>query len=176
MMLMELIFFLVITKYWQPIAKPTKSRIFVVLWGMQLAYLLKFTLKTPFYTAMIRIIIALLLGFCCFTVQAQTSGCVGMASISVTIEECVGIEEVWESSQIDLYPNPFRDALHIVLPSDLLSAPCHISITDINGRVLYGTTAQQSTVELPTSTLAKGMYIVSVQNGSQYFRRKIAKY
>ncbi len=108
--------------------------------------------------------------------QAQTSGCIGTASISVTIEECVGIEEVWQNANIDLYPNPFRDALYLVLPETMLEQPCQVTISDLSGRYFYSNTTQTSTLNIPTGTLAKGMYIVSVKSSSHIYQRKIAKY
>lgn len=135
------------------------------------SYMQHITMKYLFTT-----IFALLLFSLAMSTQAQSSGCIGTASISVTIEECIGIEEIWDSANIELYPNPFRDALSIVLPQNLLTASCQVSIADLSGKIFYSQAAKQGTVQIPTDNLPKGMYVVSVKAANEKYQHKIIKY
>jgi extracellular elastinolytic metalloproteinase len=84
---------------------------------------------------------------------------------------------VTTSASLEAYPNPAQDRLTVrtQLPS---TAPMHVTVLDLLGKTVLSTTVptaqmQQSGVELNTSRLATGLYIVRVATTEGNFTTKV---
>ena len=69
----------------------------------------------------------------------------------------VGVEDTSEPYKVSIYPNPAEDLFHIHSDRGAFS----ISITDIQGRIIYNGTAQNDTT-IDTNTWQSGIYQVLV--------------
>jgi len=76
-----------------------------------------------------------------------------------------------EFAKILLYPNPVDDQLFIELPEELLS--CHnIEIYDLFGKIVYTEFCNnRKTIEINTSQLSKGLYLVRIKGERSYLGR-----
>ncbi len=66
-----------------------------------------------------------------------------------------------------MYPNPTKGVVNIELPSDteLSNTPNILTVFDLSGKVKYQSTFKGNQFTLNLIDLAKGMYIIEVQNG-----------
>ncbi|NOX85454.1 MAG: T9SS type A sorting domain-containing protein [Chlorobi bacterium] len=90
----------------------------------------------------------------------------------------VGIEETELISNINIFPNPATDKLNIdFYLSDY--APVNISITDMVGKVVYSEQIDQASpgpkqLEINTTNLLPGIYLLKVDAGGGSFVRKVS--
>ena len=80
----------------------------------------------------------------------------------------VGIEEI--GPQIRVYPNPAEQTLFIESSSSQMQ---HLSLQDLNGRILFESDCFSTKCELDVSALSKGMYILNVQTGNGVWIGKV---
>jgi Secretion system C-terminal sorting domain len=76
---------------------------------------------------------------------------------------------------LSVYPDPVTDVMNFSIPD---AGDYHLSVTDVLGREVYGSTvvvAVSGLVTLPASMLAPGIYILSVQSHERCFRQRIIK-
>ncbi len=71
-----------------------------------------------------------------------------------------------------LYPNPAKTIVHIVQGTDPIK---HVSVYDISGKALRKLTGPfaGNTIEVPTSDLMRGTYIVEITTSSNIYRDKL---
>lgn len=78
----------------------------------------------------------------------------------------VAIDELPESNDIKIYPNPARDEFYIYLPGTE-NKNAFISLFDMNGDLIYSAAAEnKNIITIPTTDLPRGIYMVSIQNES----------
>ena len=83
-----------------------------------------------------------------------------------------GVEEALKALEdISLYPNPVVDILYV----DGLKTTATYTIFDLTGKDLYTQTVSPGTTGLSLQTLAKGMYIVKIQNEKGVYQAKVMK-
>lgn len=84
------------------------------------------------------------------------------------------IENPFTTSNVQIFPNPANDELHIRL-SEAIQQPLPITLTDMHGRTVLQThiPAGQLTRELNTSHLAPGMYLLQLSAGPHVLRKKV---
>lgn len=94
----------------------------------------------------------------------------------------VGVETV-ESQQKNLakiYPNPFNHAIQVELSNDLLvsAQPIRIRLMSLDGRILEERLIETSDtlLQINTNDLAKGMYLLHIQQGSSQQIQKVVKF
>lgn len=78
----------------------------------------------------------------------------------------VGINDARNAS-ISLFPNPATDRLFVQLAEDA-NTLSEISITDINGRVVFNQKIQQSSIDLNIASFPVGTYYLQVHTGSEF--------
>ena len=88
-------------------------------------------------------------------------GCIGMDTANVVVTICTGIENT-EAAQLTVYPNPFTDALVINTNGNYEKGVA--VIMDATGRKISSTefAAGAVNVQLNTSTLASGAYLLNI--------------
>jgi len=110
------------------------------------------------------------------TVLVATHGR-GLFSAEYELDIYVG-EEEFEEVQLDvkIYPNPASEKVVVSFDLDQ-KKPLTISITDLNGRIVFeeNTFSSQGrfSKEINLQGLSKGMYLVSVQSGSSVRTTKL---
>lgn len=86
--------------------------------------------------------------------------------------DCVVSTSKNERNTIKLFPNPIQDKLHITATEFIKT----ISVYDLNGkRILHLPTAQSNTIQLNTTPLENGVYLVEITTESGIYHEKIVK-
>ena len=76
---------------------------------------------------------------------------------------------------LSVYPNPPVNNVTVTLPAALTKSPAVITLSDINGRVLYrGQSADRKHV-IDMGSFVPGVYFITVSNGTEKITRKIIK-
>lgn len=87
-------------------------------------------------------------------------GCSASQSQTVTVESCVGIEELNQSDFVNVYPNPALTVIK-VSSAKLMS---HLQITDVTGRLVLNQDIQDlSSYQLSISNLENGIYFLEIK-------------
>ena len=70
-----------------------------------------------------------------------------------------------QNNNVLVYPNPATDIVSIKMQTQVME---HLKISDIKGSILYAETLQSNQKQLNTSSLAKGMYFITIttKNGA----------
>lgn len=77
--------------------------------------------------------------------------------------------------EVIISPNPVKDKLRIEIPANEISA-CTISVFDLMGkRILKTSYSQVEIIELNTSAIETGVYILQVELGNNSYRQKFVK-
>lgn len=72
-----------------------------------------------------------------------------------------GIKKQDNTSYIEVYPNPVTD--YLVLKLSASSTGGSVTISDINGRLVYNGTANTEQLRIPTHSFAQGLYILKYE-------------
>ena len=80
----------------------------------------------------------------------------------------LGVENVIDESQVVVYPNPANDFIMVKMSENATRNIAEIELLDITGKKLSSVTASKE-VQISTSTLAEGMYILRFGNVSKKF-------
>jgi hypothetical protein len=103
------------------------------------------------------------------------NGCVGSDVENITVGDCSGIEEN-SSMSVSVYPNPTTGEFSLSINNANFSN-ITISIVDIHGKVVYNemnvTVAQDFIKQINVSDLARGVYFVKLNNGSDISTQKL---
>ena len=98
------------------------------------------------------------------TVDCNPNGNANSSIITMTVDDCSGIEEYQNGTQITLYPNP--SANNVVLDvTKLRMLPASVSVFDINGKavtVSYEITDKLATLD--TKHLNEGIYYYRISD------------
>jgi autotransporter-associated beta strand protein len=77
-------------------------------------------------------------------------------------------------SQVTVFPNPVVDKLSVSLPS--VAGEVTVEVTDVNGRLVYSAVSEGAlSLEIPFSSLNRGIYLLRVSDGKGVVVRKITK-
>jgi hypothetical protein len=86
--------------------------------------------------------------------------------------EPIGMEEESWSSEIKIYPNPTGDLLHV----DSEHPGYHsITITTMNGQLLYSSEKKSNNLEIDLSSFQKGIYFITIRSEQFVTTRKLVK-
>ena len=96
-----------------------------------------------------------------------TAGVAGPTSLTGTATP-IGNEL---ANQLEVYPNPATDAVRLVLPGN--AEATSVTVTDIRGARMAGASFSAGTLNI--SSLAKGMYTLSVSDGQKVFHQRFVK-
>lgn len=89
------------------------------------------------------------------------------------INEALGVQDIITSSFV-VYPNPFSEQLNIVLPKNM-EGNYTFKVTDMIGRILYSNNQNDRSFSWNSSSLSKGVYILSIENNGQAIDKKVIK-
>jgi uncharacterized delta-60 repeat protein len=94
---------------------------------------------------------------------ADFNDCKNSASITLVVDECVGIEDLQQNSSFTIFPNPANTTVNIKnLPANTL-----LTIMDLNGKVVVREMVYNSTQSIQIDHLHSGVYLVNVLNKTQ---------
>ncbi len=89
-------------------------------------------------------------------------GCTDSASQSVTVEYCLGIDEIANKDLIKVYPNPFSGSATVKLNRQSANSKRQLQIYDITGRQVrtYILFKSQTTLILQANEIGTGMFFI----------------
>ncbi len=96
------------------------------------------------------------------------SGASDTISIVISKQGPTAVDE-FEAEVIDMYPNPTKDFLRVVLPNDMAG---QLFVTDLNGKQLIGEAIRSKEHILNVQSLRPGVYLlrISAQNGTKVLK------
>jgi bacillolysin len=75
------------------------------------------------------------------------------------------------AKQLEVYPNPASNAVRLVLPGN--AEATSVTLTDVRGARVVGATFSNGTLDI--SSLARGMYTLTVSDGQKVFHQRFVK-
>ena len=75
------------------------------------------------------------------------------------------------AKQLEVYPNPASNAIRLVLPGN--AEATSVTLTDVRGARVVGATFSNGTLDI--SSLARGMYTLTVSDGQKVFHQRFVK-
>jgi hypothetical protein len=102
---------------------------------------------------------------------------IGIAGSSRNVEEeAISTEENVLAAELNFYPNPFSENIHLQLNTAAMEQ-AQLEIYDVSGKLVYENRIQSNATLLLGNELQSGMYLIKVytQNGEQLNARIIKK-
>lgn len=113
-----------------------------------------------------------------YSIKLVVTNRCGSDSVTVKAKTSVGVEELADGSQLDVYPNPVVNDLKLDI-NTARAQEVGVKILNVNGQQVFerniGTINGASNVRLDVSGLAKGVYFVNVTLGEEVVVYRILK-
>lgn len=102
-----------------------------------------------------------------------STGCRNSASTSIVVSACTGIDALTGIKPVvSVHPNPNSGEFVVEFAN---GAEKHISVTDINGKLVYTGSSAHDKITVNIASLANGIYYVQVRSGNTDELIKIVK-
>jgi hypothetical protein len=108
-------------------------------------------------------------GVITYTVDVTSALCNSTASITITFDNCIGIEEI-KSHSLNAYPNPAND--NFTINTDF-TQNYELKIYDNQGKIVMVQEMIGTVENIDISVLEQGVYILTVSDGNQVVRKKL---
>jgi hypothetical protein len=92
-----------------------------------------------------------------------TNNCKTSTSLTVTVNNCAGIDNISNNANISVYPNPSTGLINISMP--VVNEATTLYITDMIGKEVFKSSLKDANVSIDLSNLQKGLYMVTITNG-----------
>lgn len=89
------------------------------------------------------------------------------------INDTMGVEETTKSN-LTIYPNPFTNELNVQLPESI-KGEYNFKVTDLTGKLIEAKTQSKQSFTWNSSSLPKGLYILSIENNGKAISQKVIK-
>ncbi|GAJ22338.1 unnamed protein product, partial [marine sediment metagenome] len=110
-----------------------------------------------------------------YYVTVADQGCISVDTIIVTFEECVGIEEISNELNLELFPNPSSGIVTIKFTGSITTL--ELFVVDLYGQVLYlekfVISSENFYKQLDLSGLPKGLYFIKLKADNKLIVEKI---
>ncbi len=100
----------------------------------------------------------------------DANSCANTDTIVVHVEAAIGISERSESD-ISVYPNPTTGIINIKTDGD--KSQGSVSITDVNGKLVYRTLYEGHNYELDLAPYGPGVYFIKLLSGNKAYYKKV---
>ena len=108
-------------------------------------------------------------GVITYTVDVTTASCNSTASITITFDNCIGIEEI-KNYNLNVYPNPVNDNFTINVDFE---DNYELQIYDNQGKMVLFQQITGTVKNIDVSPLKQGVYILTVSDGKEVVRKKL---
>lgn len=102
-----------------------------------------------------------------YTVTGSNACGTATAVVTQSVSPCTGIEEVYGTSGISIYPNPANDHVNVEISSNLVSNHTTVEITDALGKLVMQETLGTEVTRINISKLEDGVYFFKVSTNNQ---------
>lgn len=112
-----------------------------------------------------------------YNLWAQVSnkqGCASRDSIKVTVLGFTSLNPI-NQMPISIYPLPAQDYLNFNIPLQMFIIPLNLTIKNMDGKVIQQQEITEPLTTLPVSHLKSGIYLFSINNGSENIHLKWVK-
>lgn len=99
-------------------------------------------------------------------------------TVNFTLGNMLGIKNASANAPLLTFPNPFNENIFIGLPNAILNNNIEVSIMDITGKICLNQSFENNTLnqlQLNTSVLTKGIYILKVSGDNISYTQKLVK-
>lgn len=113
-----------------------------------------------------------------YTLNATDGDCVyELATITVTVNNCsVNVDELFQDSKFEVYPNPASDMLTLKLPDSFdVTNDAKIELINTLGKRIYTHELKMQTTFIDIKNLEKGVYFIRIWQGSSIMNRRFIK-
>ncbi len=100
------------------------------------------------------------------------NGCTAEALVTITIEECAGIDQFAINELVTIYPNPSEGIIHIDISYSKLQIE-EIVIMNAMGRVVYQDAIKLNNKAIDLSTYGKGLYFIKLKTKWGNINKKV---
>jgi hypothetical protein len=108
-------------------------------------------------------------GVITYTVDLTLASCNSTASITITFDNCTGIEEA-KNHSLNAYPNPAND--NFTINTDF-TKNYELKIYDNQGKIVMVQEMIGTVQNIDVSVLEQGVYILEISEGNQVVRKKL---
>ena len=108
-------------------------------------------------------------GVITYTVDVTSALCNSTASIAITFDNCIGIEEM-KNHKLNVYPNPAND--NFTINTDFTQNYA-LKIYDNQGKIVMVQEMIGTVKNIDVSVLEQGVYILTISDGNQVVRKKL---
>lgn len=110
------------------------------------------------------------------TYTYSSFGCIGAASQTIVVYNCLGVDEYSFENSVSLYPNPATNDFMLTVLNAKFSS-LFITIVDVEGRLVFSsnekTTGSEFSKQIDVEDIAKGIYFVRLNNGEEVITKKL---
>lgn len=103
-------------------------------------------------------------------VAATNASGTSTATAVILVDDCTSITENSLNSALDVYPNPARDNVNVVLPA---GETYQVKVTNLLGKVVYSETVNKEKTTINLSSAARGVYFITVESKTEKVTRKV---
>ena len=110
-----------------------------------------------------------------YTYYAEAATCTTSAArtaITITVNICTNITEMVLKNNVNLYPNPVSDQLHVSVDNYELQ---QVKIYDVTGELVFEKEMKDQNSKLDLSHLTKGIYFIEMQTNAGCITKKLIK-
>ncbi|HRD37491.1 MAG TPA: T9SS type A sorting domain-containing protein, partial [Bacteroidia bacterium] len=97
-----------------------------------------------------------------YTVTGTTGACSNMATATVTVNTCTGLNEIASDFDFKLFPNPANHFVTVVLTE--LYSDTYFELYDLNGKLILKEILSNNQTTISTKEIASGAYLFKVTN------------
>ena len=108
-------------------------------------------------------------GVITYVVDVASASCNSTASITITFDNCIGIEEI-KNHSLNAYPNPAND--NFTITTDF-TQNYELKIYDNQGKTVMAQEMLGTVKNIDVSVLEQGVYILTISDGNQVIRKKL---
>ncbi len=94
-------------------------------------------------------------------------------TVRVTVVSNVGIDDLNNNNQISIYPNPAKDLLYIDIGTLKVADNLIITITDLNGKIMFREDVKDTISEIDVSTFKPSLYFVEIRTSENSKKLKL---
>ena len=100
----------------------------------------------------------------------DSNGCESREEIQVYVDTCVTGIHSDIFSKINIYPNPVKDVLNVILPS---SDEFNIYLINIEGKTIFTVMNVINILQIDSEEISSGQYILRIENKNESYNRKV---
>ncbi len=106
---------------------------------------------------------------------ANANGCLGNATSTVTINTCVGIQEIENANALSIYPNPITSELNIVVNAKSFDN-INLQIVNALGEIILTKAITTTNLQINTAKFAEGVYFINIIDNNKVIKtQKVIK-